>query len=347
MKFYITNNNNQRLLYKIINRFGYECDIIENYKGEDAYFIINTQEVHDEYWTNFLKNDKLIFLLDDGPEGYPQILRLEYTRFYNVLDEFKVNRNRGIICYNNAYNKGVVHYNNHNITMLYIPTFALNPFNSYLPNKNKIIPKYDYSYLVRNGKKHKEEGYFKIRNKNLDNVFITYKKNRNFIDDSIFDDINDNLHDEWKFHLKSEVYYNSKIQIIAESEYYSQHTNDNPNFFEEMLHLSEKTWRNISYGLPFVLISSRGSLYELKRLGFKTFDTLIDESYDTMDDSIRMDYAIDAAKELLKHHNTYELNNIIEYNKARMYDDIKMKNLLETESFIPLRKYVKDLEITE
>lgn len=344
MKFYITNYDESTLLHKIVDRFGYDVDLIENYDGELGYFIINTREVHKNYWTEFVANSKLIFLLDDGCEGYSNILRLEYTRFYDVLDKFKVNRKRGIICYNNSYTNGMNNYihRENDINTLYIPTFVLYTFDEWKNLKEEVIPKYDYSYFVRNGRKHKEEGYFKIKKKNLDNILITYKDNRNFIDNSIFDDKNDKLLDEFDFHLKPEVYLNCKIQITVESEYYPKISD--VNYFDEMLHLSEKTWRNISYGMPFVLLSHKNSLREIRRLGFKTFDTLIDESYDEMDDYIRMDYAIDAAKELLKYYGTDELNDILEYNKSLIYDDEKMKVLFEKECIEPLKNYINNLD---
>lgn len=345
MKFYITKYSNSRLMFNILNRFGYEIDEIQNYKGEEAYYIISTDEVRAESWMDGLPStNNLIFLLDDGCEGYAQKLRLEYIKFYEILDKFSINRNRGIICYNNAYTKGLVKYDDVDMNMLYIPIFALWPFNEWKNIENDIIPQYDYSYLVRNGRQHKKEGYLKIKEKELKNVFITYKKNLGEVDDTIFHDEADGLLDEFKFHLKPEIYLNSKIQIIAESEYYPHKVSDNPNYFEEILHLSEKTWRNISYGLPFTLLSSKNSLKEIRRLGFKTFNSLIDESYDEMADSIRIEHSINAAVELLKFYGTDELNSILDFNKSRIYDETIMKNVLETESFSILRNYVKDLE---
>ena len=49
--------------------------------------------------------------------------------------------------------------------------------------------------------------------------------------------------------------------------------------------ITEKTWKPIAYGNPFVVNGDNGSLDYLKQLGFKTFDKWWDESYDT-DDSV-------------------------------------------------------------
>lgn len=45
---------------------------------------------------------------------------------------------------------------------------------------------------------------------------------------------------------------------------------------------SEKIWKPISIGHPFILIGNPNSLKYLKELGFKTFDKWIDESYDSI-----------------------------------------------------------------
>lgn len=46
------------------------------------------------------------------------------------------------------------------------------------------------------------------------------------------------------------------------------------------LHLTEKTFKPIALGMPFILIATAGSLEYLRSYGFKTFHALWDESYD-------------------------------------------------------------------
>jgi hypothetical protein len=48
------------------------------------------------------------------------------------------------------------------------------------------------------------------------------------------------------------------------------------------LFFSEKIWKAISVGHPFLLIAGMGYLAQLKKLGYQTFDRWFDESYDTM-----------------------------------------------------------------
>jgi hypothetical protein len=51
--------------------------------------------------------------------------------------------------------------------------------------------------------------------------------------------------------------------------------------------ISEKTWRPILNLQPFVYFGDHGALKKLKELGFKTFDDIIDESYDNELDAVK------------------------------------------------------------
>lgn len=58
-------------------------------------------------------------------------------------------------------------------------------------------------------------------------------------------------------------------------------------FFGQRHHLTEKTFKPICQQIPFVLVSTAGSLQYLRRYGFRTFGDLWDESYDDEIDDIR------------------------------------------------------------
>lgn len=64
-------------------------------------------------------------------------------------------------------------------------------------------------------------------------------------------------------------------------------------------HLTEKTFKPICLAMPFVLVSTAGSLEYLRSYGFKTFSSIWDESYDTeTDDSKRLVKVADLLKQL-------------------------------------------------
>lgn len=62
---------------------------------------------------------------------------------------------------------------------------------------------------------------------------------------------------------------------------------------KDTLFLSEKIWKPISCGHPFMVLGNRGTLKKLKEFGFKTFDKWFDESYDNEEEmSIRSEMII-------------------------------------------------------
>jgi hypothetical protein len=49
--------------------------------------------------------------------------------------------------------------------------------------------------------------------------------------------------------------------------------------------LTEKTFKCIKHGHPFVLFAPAGSLATLRTMGYRTFDTVIDNGYDRIEDN--------------------------------------------------------------
>jgi len=68
-------------------------------------------------------------------------------------------------------------------------------------------------------------------------------------------------------------YESTNIEVILET-----------LFDDQRIHLTEKVLRPIACGQPFILAATTGSLEYLKSYGFKTFDSLWDESYDQIAD---------------------------------------------------------------
>ena len=63
-------------------------------------------------------------------------------------------------------------------------------------------------------------------------------------------------------------------------------------------HLTEKTFKPIAMGMPFVTVASRHSLRYLRSYGFKTFGDIWDESYDDADDEVRIEKIADLLESL-------------------------------------------------
>ena len=76
-------------------------------------------------------------------------------------------------------------------------------------------------------------------------------------------------------------YCNTEIEVVLET-----------IFDDSRLHLTEKSLRPIACGQPFIIASTHGSLKYLHDYGFKTFDTVWDESYDNIQDPFERMQAI-------------------------------------------------------
>lgn len=79
-------------------------------------------------------------------------------------------------------------------------------------------------------------------------------------------------------------YSNSYFSLVTETFYHSsEFANERPVFF------SEKIFKPIAMKHPFILVSPPGYLKELRKLGYKTFSGIINESYNNIvDDTDRL-----------------------------------------------------------
>ena len=76
-------------------------------------------------------------------------------------------------------------------------------------------------------------------------------------------------------------------------------------------HLTEKTFKPIAMGMPFVIVGTQGSLRYLRSYGFKTFGDLWDESYDDEPDD---------HKRIEKIANTLKLLDGLEEHRQDIFD---------------------------
>jgi hypothetical protein len=101
-------------------------------------------------------------------------------------------------------------------------------------------------------------------------------------------------------------------------------------FYYDKLHLTEKIFKPIVSKQPFMLLAAPGNLAYLKSYGFKTFDSVIDESYDTIQDP---DLRIQAVVKQLhwycnltpdeKTDIIRQLEPIIDYNFHHFYGEFR------------------------
>lgn len=101
-------------------------------------------------------------------------------------------------------------------------------------------------------------------------------------------------------------------------------------FYYDKLHLTEKIFKPIVSKQPFMLLAAPGNLAYLRNYGFKTFSSVIDETYDTMLDA---DLRIEAVtkqlhwycnlSELEKNEINRALEPIIQYNFDHFYGEFR------------------------
>jgi hypothetical protein len=133
-------------------------------------------------------------------------------------------------------------------------------------------------------------------------------KTLNFINNAPYfcDQLNTTQHNRHSL-LVPEHYSNSYIHIVFETFFDADQS--------QGTFLSEKTFKPIKHAQPFVLVAPAGSLKLLRELGYKTFDSVIDTSYDTIENNTERWIAVYNLINSLKHSNLYDI-----YQKCK--DDI-------------------------
>jgi imidazoleglycerol phosphate dehydratase HisB len=90
-------------------------------------------------------------------------------------------------------------------------------------------------------------------------------------------------------------------------------------------HITEKTFKPIALGMPFVIVGTQGSLEYLRSYGFRTFDGIWDESYDQADDSVRIERiasllrSLDELSTEAKQDLFEQCHEVIEHNWNHFY----------------------------
>jgi hypothetical protein len=172
------------------------------------------------------------------------------------------------------------------------------------------------------------------------NRFDLYKEEAEWVE-KVFPFVSiDGIHSkEWPMNVSHTLYGFKKLQpkffvdITIETDVY------NPMFF------TEKTTRNFFFGKPFVVFAAPGYLANIRRLGFKTFPELVDESYDLIENT---EERFQAFLQCVKHINSMSIEQLqalavkmqptFEHNKNLMVeqDKIRSDNVLWGDSYHPL-----------
>jgi hypothetical protein len=124
-------------------------------------------------------------------------------------------------------------------------------------------------------------------------------------------------------------YKNSYINIINET-----------YFFNNIIHLTEKTYKPIAYKQPFIMLAAPGSLKHIQNMGFKTFSEFWDESYDSeKDHNKRFSMLIELIKDIATWDDAKMESFSINVKPILDYNFELIKNIADPEIDAIVNKY--------
>ena len=117
----------------------------------------------------------------------------------------------------------------------------------------------------------------------------------------IADNLNSSSHNDHR-KTTTEHFNNSYINVVLESHMDVDQSNG--------VLLSEKTFKPIKHAQPFIIFGAHGSLKQLRDMGYKTFDDVLDQGYDSIQNTTeRWHYIMNVLIKLLSKDIT-EIHNI-------------------------------------
>jgi hypothetical protein len=78
-------------------------------------------------------------------------------------------------------------------------------------------------------------------------------------------------------YINYDLYSESYFQIVLETHFDADQSGGT--------FITEKTWKPIKFGQPFVVIGPVGTLAELRAAGYNVFDNVLDNTYDTIENN--------------------------------------------------------------
>ena len=254
----------------------------------------------------------------------------ERIEFLNKLKENNINFNRFYLVTNNVLSTSRIKYGPHTIKHLHFPHFLLSTrlkMDEYIGDLSQyqsIQPTKDFLCLNRRVQEHKfnfvnrlsERGLLQYTNLSL----VANKTNPELMrNSSLVNELNidvDNFQsiqlegdvmygkeldtaDEYLYTINPKWYFDSKVNIVVETNH-----GDSPT------HLTEKTFKPIYLGRPFVVYGTKNHLSKIQEFGFSNFTDVIGQ-YDCTD----IDSVIDAAINLSYKINSQDCINCCNWNR--------------------------------
>jgi len=129
--------------------------------------------------------------------------------------------------------------------------------------------------------------------------------------------------------VNEELYQLSNIQLVFETHFDADQSGGT--------FVTEKTYKPIKYGQPFVIVGPAGTLAQLRADGYRTFDTVINNSYDAIVDNTQRWFAI---KQTIAALHAVGTDRIFEQCQA---DLLHNQQMFMARTTAPLNTLQKDL----
>jgi len=212
---------------------------------------------------------------------------------------------------------------------------------------NKYQPQFDFLCLVGRSKPWRDSFINKLQdninlgnslssyygkclgNTELLNIDIPYERSKSKFEfeDKFYKPIylpNTNFKYNLSYFTKNELFYSTKFSVVVETEAEL-----------EEYHVTEKTIKCIMLGHPFVVMGTPKYLEFLHNLGLTTYNTIFDESYDSI---TNLEDRMTSVIELIKHlqTQTFDIDKLKDIQNKNLNTLIKLRNSDTYEKFLGL-----------
>jgi hypothetical protein len=134
--------------------------------------------------------------------------------------------------------------------------------------------------------------------------------------------------------MAPQLYSTSLLSVVTETFFHRQE-----------IHLTEKTFKAITWRHPFVLVATPGSLAYLHSLGFKTFHAFWDESYDSEQDHVaRMNQIINVLTHIASWDGLKQRQFLLDVQPIIEHNAVLMAQLCEQTAQGTNKEYMEFLE---
>ena len=331
------------------------------FKWESKFAIKPSFQTHTNEFLELVKklnNLNFYFLADHSTEAESVINELEKIDFLNKLKSVGIPSSKILMAQNNSFDfeSMITKIGNFQLKTFYFPHFLIatpyymNQYVEEVHNHFQMPKSKDFLCLNRRVSTHKYNLLKRLWERDLlentmwswvatmfdDKLINEEFKNKNGLNRSNSIQLEGDVMygsdlqfaDEYLYTINPMWYYSSKVDIVNET-----HLNK-----KDVIHHTEKTFKPMYLGMPFITNATKNHLHCLGKLGFKTFESVIDESYNS---TSNIDSLIDSALMLLEKWDVGEVKDICEFNKEKISNFDTYRTILLNFFVKPLEGYCK------